>query len=391
MRRLSPVSSQKEKTAFLLGTLLTARLILAGLVMAGAGLVLWVIPYDLSMKLLIAASLPSLFLLSAARAVKSWFQARLIMHCAVIAEIAGCLCMVASTVGTIQSGGLSFLGYPDIPSEIGVALGLLAGSGVFLAIHILLGHFVGVLEIKAKHRAVRGWIVEAFPLGLSAILAALYLRFDMLMLSWMKPAADVGVYGVAFTIVEVTAVAPALFLGSMLSVFSKALATFRPSADKPKPVTQEIPLTRTPLHFYYQRSFWFLALFAVPGLLVAIILAQPIMVTIAGKGFFHGPILAMKTFGPDPFRAFQILAGVAFLMVWGQLNGHLLVAAGQQKIILRIYFVLVPVNICLNFALIPHYSYLGAAWATLICETVALSISSVIVWRMFHLFPRFRT
>ena len=391
VRRLSPVSSQKEKTASLLGSLLTARLFLAGLVMAGAWLVLWVIPYDLNIKLLIAVSLPSLLLLSAARAVKSWFQARLIMHCAVIAEIAGCLCMVAITVGTVQSGGMSVLGGPEIPPEIGVALGLLAGSGAFLAIHVLLAHFGGVLGIRTEPRAVRGWIVEAFPLGLSAILAALYLRFDMLMLSWMKPAADVGVYGLAFTIVEVTAVAPALFLGSMLSVFSKALAAFSFSAAGPKPAEQRSDLTRRPLHFYYQRSFWFLALFAVPGLVFCLFLAQPIMVTIAGHGFFQGPGLSGETLVHSPFLAFQILAWVAFLMVWGQLNGHLLVAAGQQKIILRIYFFLVPVNICLNFALIPKYSYLGAAWATLICEIAALSISSVIVWRMFHLFPRFRT
>jgi len=79
------------------------------------------------------------------------------------------------------------------------------------------------------------------------------------------------------------------------------------------------------------------------------------------------------------------------LMFWGQINGYLMIADRQQKRLLWIYFVLVPANIVLNLLLIPEYSYLGAATATLATEVMAIGYTTRFVAKKLGQRPNLRT
>jgi len=229
------------------------------------------------------------------------------------------------------------------------------------------GDSVAVIFKKADKKIMKDLCIAALPLGLSGIMAVIYFRFDMMMLSWMAPARDVGVYGVCYTVVELGTVLPALFLGSMLPFFTKHIG------EKDK------------LKSHYRKSYKFMTLSAVPILFGGCLLAPRIIDFMAGKDFIASvPNIAFflnKTSINSVSLTFMILLMVLALMFWGQLNGFLMVAAGSQKILLYAYFFMVPANIFLNVILIPRYSYMGAATATLICEVGAFLFTTWYVWK----------
>ncbi len=345
-----------------LGNLLSARLFISLVVVILAIVTLILSPYDIRMKKMIIFTLPVVILVSGSRSYKSWFQADLIMHFTVICEITGCLVMGILTYFTVEYS--DFIANP----VNGVIFALSFACSVYFAIAVFFSISARTFKISKDIKQIKKLIIEALPLGLSAILAILYFRFDMLMLSWMKPEEHVGVYGAAYIVVEMSVVIPTLFLGSMLPFFTKSIVKDEKS-----------------LNTYYQKSFNFLTLFAIPGFAGGMLLAGPIMNLITGVEF--GQISEINSHTNSTFRVFQILVGVSTLMFWGQLNGHLLVAGKKQKIILKIYYFLLPLNVCLNLLLIPKYSYIGAAIATLISEVVAIIITTAIVQKEFDQFP----
>lgn len=346
------LSSEKFKTTC--KNLLPARLVTCITALFIAGLLLLFIPYSTEQTKLILLSLPSVLFISWARAYKSWFQARLVMHFPALAEVSGCLMMVAVTVAGIQNAKTME------ESLYYIVLGLNSGAFLYLMLAFFFAWRTGYPGFRFQINEIVRIIKEAAPLGLSALLAILYFRFDMLMLSWMKPVSHVGVYGSAYTIVEISAVLPAIFLGSMIPLFVSSLN--EKMGD---------------IRYHYQNAFSILFVVAVPMTVGGLVLADPIMTMIRGES----TVFAGST------SVFQILLLVSVLMFWGQLNGHILVSGGKQGVILKIYLILVPLNIALNLLLIPPFSYTGAAVATLTSELFAIVFTSKIIHREYGLFP----
>src|SRR5262249_19252790 len=68
---------------------------------------------------------------------------------------------------------------------------------------------------------------EALPLGAAGILQALYLRIDTILLSLLRGSSDVGVYGVAYKVFELTLALPAFFAIAFFPVLSRPAAAGR--------------------------------------------------------------------------------------------------------------------------------------------------------------------
>ncbi len=355
------LSVKGDEALEIVGSLFSVRLMISLTAAAAAALLLYFIPYCHGQKEIILLSLPCVILISGARAFKSWFQSKLIMHLSVAGEFIGYGVMVCLTVIAVSAGS----------GIRGVAWAFFAACLAYFSTILFFSKLGGVLKIGFNREIMWRLIEEALPLGLSSFMAILYFRFDMLMLSWMKPACDVGIYGAAYTIVEISAVLPALFLGSMLPIFSKLMTTGNTEG----------------LKLQFRKSFDFLALIALPFLGGGLLLAAPLMELITGSNF-HASDLFMTGAGP-PYHVFQILVGVCFLIFFGQLNGHLLVAGGRQKLLLKIYFFLLPANIILNLILIPPLSYNGAALATLLSEVIAITLTVTIISKEYGLRPKF--
>lgn len=220
----------------------------------------------------------------------------------------------------------------------------------------LLGVFrkmFGKISFEIDKTYLKEIIKESFPLVLSSFMIAIYYNLDMVMLGYMKPGEDVGIYSAAYKIILVGIIPFTLILNS-----------FFPSLSK-------IGLKNT-LEFrniIKQYSFFMFT----SGIIVTAIV------------YFNASLIIRIVFGNEYARAAAPLSILALNLLVISINiffGNPLIAWGKQKqYSVAITFGAVT-NIVLNILLIPRYTYIGAALATLIAE-VAVFVG------VFILFIRF--
>jgi O-antigen/teichoic acid export membrane protein len=182
---------------------------------------------------------------------------------------------------------------------------------------------------------------KAWPLGIVFILSAFYFRIDMMMLEIMKGERAVALYSAAYKLIEFLSIVPG-------TVTMAALPGL--SSD------------------FYADVVNFRAMFFKTAILLG-----------TGGGaigsflyFFSNHVILML-YGPlffDSWRSLSILSGVVlFLFVNGYL-AYVTIAADNDKAVVLIIVISTVINVILNLYLIPKYSHVGAALATLLSEIV---------------------
>ena len=194
-------------------------------------------------------------------------------------------------------------------------------------------------------------IAVSWPLGAMLLVNAFYFRVDMLILSFFRPAWEVGWYGAAYRIIESALFFPAMLGGLLLPRISAAL-----SRQAINQVNQ-----------YLVEGFRVLVALSLYGLLVLVFFSQPILFLVAGPTFAaSAPLL-------------QILSLALVIMFFGNLFGFALVAMGRQTFLLRLYLALAVFNACANFVFIPLYGAAAAAWTTVLTELIAAGSAAYFV------------
>ncbi len=243
--------------------------------------------------------------------------------------------------------------------------GLVGAQAVQFATLVGLGHSVVPIRLRFDLPVWRNVLLETAPFAGMAALAVVYARADMLILSVIHDpgrSPDVGIYGAAYRVLDALLLLPVAFLRSVFPMLAHPVGKDAPAG----PISQD--------------AFRVLSILACPILLGGIYLARPIMEIVAGHQFveprhFAMPILGSTVFSPSPV-ALQILLVAFFFMAFELLNGLVLVAAGWQNGLLRIFAFVVPLNVFLSLLLIPKYSFVGAGVATVITEIVGFVWSS---------------
>ncbi len=198
-----------------------------------------------------------------------------------------------------------------------------------------------------KHLAKTSW-----PLGAMLVVNAIYFRIDIVMLSYLRSDTEVGLYGLAYRVIESGLFFPAMFGGLLLPHVSSALTQHRELAQK----------------IVYQ-SLHAVSLAAVWAVAVLVIYAQPIVLFLSGSTFLPAaPLL-------------RVLAMALGIMFFGNVFGFTLVALQQQKQLMYLYCFLAAGNIMANLIYIPLYGPLAAAWTTVGTELIAMLAAGFLVWR----------
>lgn len=195
-------------------------------------------------------------------------------------------------------------------------------------------------------------------MGAILVVFTIYNRIDTVILSYYKGQTAVGYYGLAYRIYEVVVLGAAYFANSMLPIISNLAVT-----------------DRAKLVIVYRKSFVVLMWM---GLLAGIInfMLAPILPIIFGAKFIYS------------VAPLQILSLALVVSYFNHLNGYTLVALGRQWWSFGIAIVALGVNLGLNFLLIPHYSYLGAAFNTFLTEGLIILMSLVIIKKQLGEGPR---
>jgi len=197
-------------------------------------------------------------------------------------------------------------------------------------------------------------LVKSLPFWFTILCFKLYFTMDTLMLSWLThDYAVVGLYNAAYKILEGFRFIPAIAGLVLFPVMSKLFIK-----DKTK------------LESLLKVSTKYLFMIVVPLVISVIFLADKFIVYLYTDNFTKSILI---------LQILIIAGGLNFI---SYIFGYFLQATNKQTPFAFVVAFGTIVNITLNFFLIPHYSYIGAAMATVVTEIICFVLFYALIWRM---------
>ncbi|MFH1099021.1 MAG: flippase [Candidatus Uhrbacteria bacterium] len=333
-----------NESACILSNIFTIRLTVAVVVFALAAVVALFIPaYTLAVRAGIALAAFSFLAIVLTQILQAPFQVAARMVAPTIADVVGRAVLVIGVAYAAWAGlGL----YAIIVATV-------FGNIVTFAMAFAAARLLVPIRLAFDFTVWRQILERSWPIGLSIIFNLVYLRADIVILSLLRTADEVGIYAAPYRLIDVLTQLPHLAMGLVLPVLAGAWAI----GD------------RATFTHRLQRAFDGLALIGVPFVAGAIVLGTPIMALVAGSPFaISGPVLGVLAFA---------LLGI-FL---GQPFGYAVVAVGAQKKMMWGYAVVAVFTLAGYLIFIPKFSYWGAAWMTVASEIAIAVITYQIVRR----------
>ncbi|MFQ5912392.1 MAG: flippase [Nitrospinota bacterium] len=326
-----------ERADDLLGSVLTLKLIAAGV---SAGLALLIIAwagYPLSTGVLVGWAALGLFVsfrLSSVRQVfDAVFQVRLQMRTPVALGVGS---EVLSAVGLLAA----------VWWELDLAFLLAIQNLAYLPGAAGLAWLTqGRISLRPRWSAktLLNLLKESYPLGLSNFFVLAYVKLDILMLSAMQGDEAVGIYAAAYKLTGSLNILPMALLGSLFPLMSLYFRT-----------APEI------LPRLFRKALNALLMAGLPLAIGGTVLAREIIHLVFGDGF--GPAAMV----------FRVLIWAVVLSFLSYLLASALNAMDRQRLYLGLTASMTALNVLLNLIWIPRYGFMGAAVATLITEATLM-------------------
>lgn len=181
---------------------------------------------------------------------------------------------------------------------------------------------------------------KSLPIGLASLLSLFYFRIDTVLLSVFKGTKDVGIYSLSYKIFENLLIFWAFYIGAFFPLFS------RYHNEK-----------NTPKYSGLLKKSIVIALVFGGVVMFSGILFAPLAIKILGGSGFDESVL--------PLRILFLASSLFFI---NTLFYYLIFIKDKVNVLLGSLFVSLVINVILNLALIPKYSYVGASIATVITE-----------------------
>lgn len=329
------MSKDESRIQEILGNTLSLRALLSVVVFSLAIGIGWLLPYTPDVKVAIAiAAVSHLFGLLNSSLI-TVFQTKLQMGKSVISDVIGRAASLAAVIVVVT---LNWGFYAVVATAA-------LGSFVTFVVSSLLVRRFAKLTFYRDTALWKMMFKESLPLGAALVVSQLYYRVDILMLSFMKTPADVGIYGAVFKVVELLMTLPGFFQNSVFPVLVRRL---RVHVSHAQAVTQK----------------GFDAMLLVGAGLAAggLVLAPDIMRIIGGREFASGA---------GPLRVTLLAMMFTFGIV---MMSSLYIALGKQVKVLKIGAIGLLLNVGLNLLLIPPLGIMGAAVVTLVSEAVIFAL-----------------
>jgi len=342
------ISKQGANEQEIMSHAFSLRLLFGLAVFILAPLIAVFLPYSFEIKIGVAIGAIGYWFLSNTQVLIGIFQKYLKTDRVAVAE-------TASRV--VQLGLVAFVVWKNLGFLMIVATLALSGLVNFLLVWLFAQKYV---PVKLVWNPVywKKMIRESFPLAISAIFVLIYFKLDTVMLSLMKSASDVGIYSVAYKILENLIYFPAMFVGLIMPLFSKHASSN---------------------HFEFkkvaQKTFAILLIFALPMVVATFFLSKLIVSLIAGGEFFASA------------GVLNVLIIATAIIFFGSLFSNMIVALGKQQVLAKIYAFGAAVNFSVNLFLIPRFTYWGAASSTVFTEFLVTVLMAAVIYRATKYLP----
>ncbi len=340
------MSREKEKTEFILGNILSMRLLLILGVMILAGVCAQFVPsYSPIVKTGIWITALSMGLTIIAGTLSSVLQARMKIHffsgSMVVAKLS--LAAIVFWISQTTLGGNLLLNF----LWAGVVSNLIFAAAVA---------WFAAREVKITLRwnwdFLRKTLKVSLPYGLALILQTLYLRLDILLISLILGSAAVGTYGASTRVMESLLVLGVYFGQAML----------------PKISAEEKDNLAVGKSLVWAGEK--LLLLSLPVIIGIEIFAPDIIRLISSEEF----VSTAGVLGSDAML--RILVPTIFFAFFNQLFSFTLVAKNRQMYLLIVNATALAINAALNIWLLSTYGIIAAAVSTVFCEIVVFILLS---------------
>jgi O-antigen/teichoic acid export membrane protein len=208
---------------------------------------------------------------------------------------------------------------------------------------------IGVPRIRLSRAVARDWLAHAIPLGIGDVFRELSWQLDTLLLGFLQPSSVVGVYSVAYRPLGPMKWLPQAVLAAAFPAFSR-LAT--EDANE--------------LNHVFANSIRLIWIITVPMAVAVFVYAERIVLLIGGPDFKEAVV---------PLRILIWVTAISYLSIPFR---FLFAALGKQMIFARLIILLFMIQIVLEAALIPNWSYFGAC-AGILSGEIAFLLCSVYV------------
>jgi O-antigen/teichoic acid export membrane protein len=352
---ISQPQADQEK---ILGNLLALRLISAIILLGIAPAIALLLPYAAVIKWGILITCSAFLFNALNQILVGLFQKNLRLDKVAIAE-------VTSRIFLVIGFGIVVKFNYGLP---GILIATVLANALSFGLHYFFSLSFARIRLQFDYNYWRAILKKSWPLALTIVLNLIYLRTDTLLLSIIpRPSAigiiaEVGLYGAAYKVIDVLITLPFMFAGIILPIMTANWA--EKNYDGFKSITQ--------------RSFDLMVLIAAPIIIGTQLVADKIMVLIAGADFAAaGTILRLL-----------IIAGGAIF--FGIVFSHAIIAIDQQRKIIKAYLFTAITSVIGYLIFIPLFSYYGAAWVTIYSEVAIALAAFYLVRKYAHFTPNWQ-
>ncbi len=207
----------------------------------------------------------------------------------------------------------------------------LSGTFLFITKKLCLKEYV----FHVDRNQLRKILYAGFPFGILFIVNIIHFKADIIMLSKMQGSMAVGFYEGAYRFIEASVFIPISIVNVLLPVMSRSFVT-----DK------------TAYANVFIHSARILATGILPVIILVSFFSQEIILLVLGNAYLPSvPALAL-------------LIWALFFMFLNAPMDNIIITSKKMRAFLPYSIGNALLNICLNFLLIPKYSFLGASFAT---------------------------
>lgn len=308
----------------------TLRFLTALVLLGVAPIIGLAFPYPLELKIAIFALWASFFTTALNQIVIGVQQRHLNMRIVAISEVLGRLILLIGVLVARE------LGWGLIPIVAIVSV----GSAIQFFVSFFAARRFASFKLNIDVEFWKILLKRSWPIGLAILFNLIYFKADTLILSLVRPQAEVGIYGAAYRVLEILVTVPFMYAGVLLPIIAKTWVTGN--------------------HARFSKllghSYDAMTLLVVPLITGTLILATRGMVLVAGKDFAASG---------DVLRILILATGVIF---FGTISSYAIVALDAQRKMLPIYITVAILALAGYALLIPIYGMWAAAWLTVFSE-----------------------
>jgi len=250
------------------------------------------------------------------------------------------------------------------PGVASFAWGYVAGTaiGTIAATYVMRGYLKKIFSFFSIG-LVKPILSSAWPFAITGALGGLLTNADILIISWLRTASDVGIYSASTRIIHILYVIPGIIQMSILPLFARLVRS-----DDQK------------FRGIFERTLGLVFLVAIPLALGGAILGTQIVSLVFGPAYASGDL------------AFKILILTMLVDYPMAVISMAIFAYNRQKGLIITSLIGGISNVVLDLALIPRFGIAGSAVATLIAQI----LSNWYLWRImkkvnyFQVLPRLK-